>query len=57
MSVDKALTVREVAVKVGVSTNTIKRWVSIGNFPKGKKYSPRIIRWFESDVEKWIQSH
>lgn len=57
MSGDKALTVQEVAAKIGVTVNTIKRWIKAGNFPEGRKYSPRIIRWFESDVEKWMQSY
>lgn len=56
MPVDKALTVHEVAAKVGVTAITIKRWIKAGNFPEGKKYSSRIIRWFESDVDKWMQS-
>lgn len=57
MSFDKALTVKEVASKIGVSSNTIVRWIKAGHFPKGKKYSSRVIRWFESDVERWMKSH
>ena len=56
MPVDKALSVKEVASKIGVSANTIARWAKEGNFPKGKKYSPRIVRWFESDIDKWMRS-
>lgn len=53
---DKALSASEVAEKLGVSIGTIWRWVRLGDFPKGRAYSSRIVRWLESDVDSWIQS-
>lgn len=49
------LAVREVAKRISVSANTIRRWSDAGTFPPPLKLG-RTVRWSEAVVEKWIES-
>ena len=53
---DRALTIREVCDKTGVSRSTIFRWIREGYFPNGKRFGKRSVRWLESRVDAWIES-
>lgn len=37
-----------------ISSATLWRWVSKGDFPQPVKLSPRITAWRLSDVQKWL---
>ncbi len=50
------LSVEQVALRLGVSTDTIYRWRREGKFPKAAKLSPGTVRWRMSDIEAWEQS-
>ena len=53
---DRALTVREVGGKVGVSRGTIYRWIKEGSFPNGKRFGKSSVRWLESTIDAWMTS-
>jgi excisionase family DNA binding protein len=50
------LSVRQVADRLGVSTDSIYRWKRHGEFPAAVKLGPGSIRWRLTDVEAWEQS-
>jgi prophage regulatory protein len=50
------LSVRQVADRLGVSTDSIYRWKRHGEFPDAVKLGPGSIRWRLTDVEAWEQS-
>lgn len=53
---DRALNVREVTEKTGMSKSTIYRWIRQGEFPNGKRFGKCSVRWLESVIDAWIQS-
>lgn len=49
----KYLSVDNVAVRIGVSRETIYRWKKEGDLPKAFKMSGGTTRWKISDIEEW----
>lgn len=47
------LSVKQVADRYGVSTDTIWRWKRQGNFPKAVEVGPNVTRWRLSDLEAY----
>ncbi len=47
------LNVKQVAERLGVSTDSIWRWKRQGEFPKAVKLGGRTTRWRLADVEAW----
>lgn len=43
----------QIAARIGVSRNSVWRWVRNGTFPKPIKLSERVTRWRASEVEAW----
>ena len=52
---DKLLSRKEVCKFVGVSQQTIWRWVKDGRFPKPLKTVRRVV-WKEADLQAWIDN-
>lgn len=50
------LTVKQVAERFGVSTDTIWRWKRNGRFPKAVKLSSGSTRWRLADIEAFEAS-
>jgi excisionase family DNA binding protein len=50
---DRLLTAREVADELGVSTQTILRWVRAGELP-AFKLPGGAIRFREAELERWL---
>jgi prophage regulatory protein len=48
------LRLKDVAKTVGLSTSSIYRLISKGDFPKQIKLSQRSSGWLESDVNTWL---
>lgn len=46
---------REVAAHFNVARSSIRRWVSIGSFPKPLRIGERAVRWRQEDVEAFEQ--
>ena len=53
---DRALTVGDVAELLGVSRTTVREWVSRGKFPQPRAFGPKLLRWLESDVDRWMRA-
>lgn len=49
------LTQAEAAKRLGVHVNTLGQWRKRGSGPKWYRIGPKLIRYDESDVERWIQ--
>jgi len=47
------LTARQICERVGIGSGTLYRWLAEGRFPQPRKFSPRMVRWYASDVEEW----
>lgn len=45
----------ELIDRVGVSANTVRTMESEGRFPKRKKFTKRLVRWWLPDVEAWLR--
>lgn len=50
----KMLTVDEVAKSIGVTPRTIWRWADEDRFPKPVALGPKLRRWREADIEKFL---
>lgn len=50
------LTVRQVADRLGVSTDSIWRWKRRGVFPAAVRLGPGCTRWRLADIEAWEAS-
>jgi excisionase family DNA binding protein len=49
---DRLLTAREVGIRLGVSTETVLRWVRQGKLPAFQL--GRAIRFREDEIEQWL---
>ena len=50
------LTIKEVSNLLGISTSTINRLITNGDFPNKIKLSPRRIVFMKNDIENWIKT-
>jgi excisionase family DNA binding protein len=49
------LTVHQVALRFGIGTRTVWRWVAGGRLPQPLRLANgRITRWRAEDIDKWI---
>jgi len=51
------LSAKEVARKLGIGVRTWRRLVASGDAPRPRKFSARLVRWVESDIDKWARDH
>lgn len=51
---DRMLTKRVVAKMLGVSPQTISRWVKAGTFPKPITLGTHVVRWVDRHVKEWL---
>ncbi len=52
---DRLLTMREVAVVIGYSEPSIKRFKREGILPPHVLIGSRAVRWWQSDIIAWIE--
>lgn len=45
---------KQIAERIGVTRQTIWRWVSRGDFPAPIKLGPSVTRWKASAVDEWL---
>lgn len=56
MTANIYLSIKQLAVRLGVSRHTIYRWKREGDFPKAVKLGPGSVRWRLSDILNWESS-
>ena len=54
MTVDYFLTLAEVRARVKLGRTTIYRWMGEGRFPKQVSLASQVVRWRQSDVDRWM---
>ena len=54
-SAPRFLRLPEVREMTGLSTSTIYRWMSEGNFPKQIQLGSRSVVWNDQEVIKWME--
>lgn len=47
---------REVTARTGLSSTTLWRLENLGQFPKRRQLSERLVGWLETDIDAWIES-
>jgi predicted DNA-binding transcriptional regulator AlpA len=47
----------EVLRIIGVNASTLWRWRKAGAFPAPFKVTRQTLRWRESDIANWLESH
>ncbi len=55
-SVQRLLTPREVARQLNMSRRSLDRLVAKGEFPEPIRYSPRLVRWSQEQVDEHLSS-
>jgi predicted DNA-binding transcriptional regulator AlpA len=53
----RGLTDREAAPLLGVATSTLPTWRARHKGPKFVRLDSRSVRYFEADIEAWLQAH
>ena len=48
------LTRAEVEARIGLSTTSLYRLMRAGRLPEPLQIGPRLVRWREDEIEKWI---
>lgn len=48
------LTIKQVAARVGVSVRTFESWYASGRVPQFIRCGPRLRRWSQSVIDRWI---
>jgi predicted DNA-binding transcriptional regulator AlpA len=51
----KLISAKEVALRLSVTPRTVWRWVSLGKLPRPLRLSPGCARWWETDVDRFLQ--
>lgn len=51
---DSLIRLPEVRRRSGLSTATIYRKMSVGQFPRSIRLSVNIVAWYKSDVDRWV---
>ena len=51
---DRLLRLPEVICMVGISKNSIYRYMAKGLFPRSLKIGPNAVAWRLSDIQAWI---
>ncbi|WFR98879.1 AlpA family phage regulatory protein (plasmid) [Rhizobium tumorigenes] len=54
MTADRFLKLKEVTALTSLAASTIYRKMEQGIFPRPRRLSEACVRWFASDVEKWM---
>ncbi len=50
----KVLRAEEVATRIGISLPCLYRWIRLGRFPRGFKFSANIVGWTVETVDTWV---
>lgn len=50
-----AMSIREIAARLGVSERTIRRWSRTGRFPRPVRLGPKLLRWDRAAFRRWCK--
>ena len=50
----RILRLPEVIARTGLSRSTIYAFIDAGKFPDRVKLGPRMVGWFEDEIDQWI---
>ncbi|WP_380879232.1 hypothetical protein ACFB49_21110 [Sphingomonas sp. DBB INV C78] len=53
---DSLIRIKAVQARTGLSVATIYRRESEGTFPKKVRLGPRMVAWYQSDIEDFVAS-
>lgn len=53
---DRLLRFPEVHIRTGLSESTMRRREAIGTFPPRVQMGPKMVGWYESDIDAWISN-
>jgi prophage regulatory protein len=51
---DSFLRVGAVCRRTGLSVATIYRREAEGTFPRRKRLGPKMVAWYETDIDRWV---
>lgn len=54
---ERAVRIREVMQRVGISRTQIYRLIQRGDFPAPVRLSDRISIWRQKDIDEWLSRH
>jgi prophage regulatory protein len=50
------LSAKQVAARLSVTPRTVWRWVAEGKLPRPLRLSTKCVRWWSSDVERFLEA-
>ena len=53
-SLDRVVRARELTSRLGVTRNTVHRWIKRGLFPAAQRLGPNSMGWRETEVAAWL---
>ena len=53
---EKYISAKEIAEKLGVTRSCVWRWAASGKLPKGERIAAKCTRWKESDIVKALEA-
>ena len=53
---EKYISAKEIAERLGVTQSCVWRWAASGKLPKGERITTKCTRWKESDIAKAIET-
>ncbi len=56
-STDEFYNVSSLAAYLGVTRETIRRWIKSGRLPEPITISPIVRRWRKSEIHAWLATH
>jgi prophage regulatory protein len=51
---DDLLSIADVASLLGITTKSVYRYRSTGDFPEPIRLGPRLVRWRRGDISSWL---
>lgn len=51
---ERMLTIQEVASTLGIGRSTLDRWIKLGDFPRPVLKRPRVQRWSQGQLDRWL---
>jgi excisionase family DNA binding protein len=53
--IERLITAREIAERLGVSVETVLRWRRSGKLPAGYRLASGVLRWREDELDRWLE--